>query len=494
MTAVRWADIERGCWQEPRRARWLQVIVPVLCAAAVAFAPLPAIALGLGVVLFAAIWRDPRAVVYVLIALMGNVKINFYTGFFTVFPDYLPIALGSIAWALRWMEGEREIEEQGLILLFLGFFLAGCLSCVEAINVARVFSKSVLILIALAIFYLTMTSIRRPRDVMRALAWVEGAAFVVGGYGVVQMVGGLLGWPVDLTFLEKYGNPEFQYSVGTPVLYQFTKFFRANSLFNDSNIFAGYLAACLPIVLALLLYHAETGRKARVRTEVGLLLVLVLSLLLSLSRSGFLATFVALAFVLACKPAILRRAAFWAWGGLGLAGASAVAASVGLSPMLLLVRLGMSFDQQRDVSTRTHAGVAAYAITLFRRSPLTGVGLRNFGVHYAGEIDPHYPNMMAHNALLSYLAEAGLFGVLTFAGVACAIAWRPARALRDPCLVRTDPALHAAIVGLMGAVIALGITNIFYDFSLRTFVWTIAGLAVAAARAWETYGTGDERA
>lgn len=460
--------------------------MPVVCATAAAFAPLPATALASGVALFALIWRDPRALVYVLIALMGNVKINYYTGFFTVFPDYLPIALGSIVWVLRWMEGERQVEEQGLVLLFLALFLAGCLSCVNALNVPRVFSKSILILIALAIFYLTATTIRRPRDLLRALAWLEGAALVVGAYGVLQMAGGLLGWPVDLVFLEKYGNPEFQYSVGTPVLYQFTKFFRANSLFNDSNIFAGYLAACLPVVLALLLHHVEVGRRARARVEGGILLVLVLALLLSLSRSGFLATFVALVFVLACKPAILRRRAFWLVSALGLTGASAAAAAVGLSPVLLLVRLGMSFDQQHDVSSRTHAGVASYAVTLFLRYPLTGVGLRNFGEHYGGEIDPHYPDMMAHNALLSFLAEAGALGFLTFASLAVAIAWRPARALFDRRLARADPALHAAMVGLMGALLALGVTNIFYDFSLRTFVWTIAGLAVAAARVWES--------
>ena len=485
MSALHWSDLGRGWWSEPRRAWWLQVGVPVVAAALAAFAPLPAMALAAGVALFAAIWRDPRALVYVLIALMGNVKINYYTGFFTVFPDYLPIALGSLAWMLRWMEGERHVEEQGLVLLFFGLFLAGCLSSVNAINVARVFSKSLLILIALAIFYLTATTIRARSDLTRALAWLEGAALVVGGYGVVQMVGGLLGWPVDLVFLEKYGNPEFQYSVGTPVLYQFTKFFRANSLFNDSNIFAGYLAACLPIVLALLLHHWEIGRLRRARVEAGILLVLLLALLLSLSRSGFLATVVALAFVLACKPGIVRRPTFWVVSGLGVAGASAAAAAVGLSPVLLLVRLGMSFDPQHDVSTRTHAGVASYALRLFQRYPLTGVGLRNFGVHYGGEIDAHYPDMMAHNALLSFLSEAGLLGFLAFVGLALAIAWRPARALRDRRLATSDPALHAALVGLTGALLALGLTNIFYDFSLRTFVWTIAGLAVAAARIWE---------
>ena len=49
----------------------------------------------------------------------------------------------------------------------------------------------------------------------------------------------------------------------------------------------------------------------------------------------------------------------------------------------------------------------------------------------------------------------------------------------------THPRLYAITAGLFGALVALFVSNLFYDYLLRDFVWVICGLAVAASRLWE---------
>jgi O-antigen ligase len=154
---------------------------------------------------------------------------------------------------------------------------------------------------------------------------------------------------------------------------------------------------------------------------------------------------------------------------------------MGINPLLLVQRLTQSFNEN-DISSRLHHDALFYALSLLARYPLTGVGLGNFGAFFSGEVDAYYPNMMSHSAPLSYLAESGLLGGGAFLAVVGVILWRPWRALRNPALRRERPELHAILVGLLGALVAIDVANLFYDYYLRTFIWVVSGLALAAVR------------
>lgn len=483
--AGRWSDLGPWWLADARRFRLLTWTLPPLLALLAWRLPVPMAAATAGALLFALLWRHPAALVPLLVVLMGNVKFNYYAGFMTVFPEYPVLALACAVVALRAMEGSWRLEERGLVLLSALFAFAAAMSFIEAPLPGRVWSRTVVIGIALLTFHLALAHVRTGRALQRALAVFEVAAWVMAAYGILQIVSLLAGFDVSLRFLERYGNPDFYYGVGSAYIYRLESFFRANSLFNDSNILAGYLAAALSVTFALTLEHAEQGRRrGRVVLEVVALLTLGICLLLTLSRSGMLAAAAGVATVLAFRPEILRRPGPWIAGGT-LAVAAVVAALVlKINPILFVVRLGQSLEGG-DLSTRLHREVGLFAWRLFARFPITGGGLGNFGLHYAATENAATPGMMAHSAPLTYLSETGLLGAVAGLVLVAAIARRPWRALRDPRLRRADPELHAAVAGLLGALVALFVANLFYDYSLRTFVWVTAALAVAAARLWE---------
>ena len=481
-STVHWADLISPWFSEPRRFRVLLWTAPVALTAAVLLAPVPAAVLIALAALFALLWRAPQAVVLILIVFMGNVKFNYYAGFFTFFPEYVVLALASLVLLLRWMETRRPLEERGILLLFAAWIFAGVLSCVYAQLLGKVLARVVLIGLAALTCYLTVAGVRTERQLGRALVWWEGAAMVSVLYGIVQMAGVILGFDTGLHFLEKHGNPFMYYGIGSPAELNFSWFFRVNAFFNDPNILAGYLAAAMSMTLALLLRRARVaGWRTRARFESLLLGLGAICMLLTLSRSGILALIAGCATVLAFEPEVLRRGRFWFVAIAGVAGAGLASAAMGIDPLLLVQRLAQSFNEN-DVSSHVHHDVFLYGLSLLARYPLTGVGLGNFGTHFGSEVDVYNPNMMSHNALLSYLAESGLLGGCAFLAIMGVVLWRPWRALQIQSLRRERPELHACLVGLLGAVVAIDVANLFYDYYLRTFIWVLSGLALAAVR------------
>jgi len=467
--------------QDSVRFRILSLILAAVLASAVAFQPALTVAVAVLAGAFLLVTRNDRVAVPLLIVLMGNTKVNYFTPLVTVFPEYLVLFFLGIAWAYRWADGER-FEGNELLGYFALLFAAGCLSFLNAMNPTRVFSKALLIPIAGFVFYVTQRGVRTENELRRALRVLEIAAIVVATYGILQIAGIFFGWDLGLRFLQRWGNPDFEYSVGAPVLQALTRTFRANSFFNDPNIFGGYVAAVIPIVLALRLHAREIhSSRGRSRFELVLLLALGVSLILSISRSGIIGAVFGIATVLVLMPEVLARTRFWAALASAFLAIALLTARIGVNPLLVVTRLvGSAADS--DVSGRTHLSVFTYGLSLLGRFPITGVGLRNFGYFYGSEIDANYPNMMSHNAVLSYFAESGLLGGCAFLALLFAIGRRPWRAVRDRSLRRERPYLYAALTGLTGSLVALFVTNLFYDYSLRTFVWVLCGLAVAAAR------------
>jgi len=479
--AVRWADLERRCFNAPLSIHaWRWVGIPSLCLIALAKPWLFGVA-AVALALFALIWRRPHLVVLSFIVLMGNVKVNYYTGLVTLFPEYPILLVASLVGVLKQLERPRALPQTQVLMWFALWTLAGLGSVAFAYNVPRVLSKAMLAVIAAAIFELTVLSLRNRRDLDRALNWLTASASLVATYGIVQMAGVFLGIDTSLGFLRRWGNPEFEYSVGAPVLYRLTSTFRANSLFNDPNILGGYLAAVLPLIVVRLL----TPRQGRTRMvlvgETAAFLLVLFCLLLTLSRSGFLGAFLGVAVALVFLPEALRRGRLWF--GLVAGGTAAVAASaaIGVNALVLLGRLNSALEGT-EFSAQVHRDLFRYGLELFARYPLTGIGFHNFGEYYAREVDPTASNMMAHNMWLSNFAEAGLVGGIAYVMLCWAIGSQPFRVARSPEARRRDPYLHTAVAGLFGGLIALAVTNAFYDFSLRTFVWVFAGLAVAASR------------
>lgn len=441
------------------------------------FAPIAtALALG-GIVAVVAMVRHPFLVPASLIVLMGNVKVNWYLSFFTVFPEYLVLALAGLVGLVAWWTRDAWPPERRGQVLFAIWVFTGLLSVPFAMSASKVLARVVLLMVAGVTFFTTIATIRSRAELRRAVSLWEVVAALYAAFGIVQMIGLVAGFDTSLHFLQGISNPDIYEGVGAPVRRRIGDVFRANSMFNDPNILAGFLAASMSAMFALRLHHAETGRRARAWAETLALVVMSVCLLLTQSRSGFLALLAGVVVVLGHRPGTLRRPGLW----LALAGTGAamlmVSMALGVDPTLLPARFVGTGDTN-DLSNRQHLDVFMYGLDLIRRFPVFGVGLGNFGFFYGQERDPFYLKMMTHCAPLTYFAESGIPGGLAFCAVWAFVVGRVRRARPAP----TDVLGRTLRVALFAAVVALLVSNVFYDYILRTFVWVIAGLAVCVAR------------
>ena len=470
-----------GAWRRAAaRPGWPEAALAVAVIAVVALgvaAPLALVALAAATLVVAVLTRRPFLIAASLIVLMGNVKVNYYLGFFTVFPEYLLLVVATFLGFAAWLARPAWPPERRIVLAFLVWAFTGLLSVPFAAAVSRVLPRVVLIGLALVTWLTVVVTVdTRPR-LRRALALWEIVATAYAVYGIVQMIGLVAGFDTSLHFLARWSNPDLFIGVGSPVRRRIGDVFRANSMFNDPNILAGFLAAAMTATLALREHHAEIGRRGRAAAEVLALCVMGTCLLLTQSRSGALAFAVGAGVVFAHRPRSLGRPALWLAIAGGMAVIVGVAFLLGVDSTLLLSRFA-SISDTSDTSNRLHLGVFLYGLQLVARYPLTGVGLGNFGLFYGAEQDAFYAKMMSHSAPLSYFAESGIPGGVAFITLWVLLlrrTWRP-----EPA--PTDGAARAARLALFASLVALLAANLFYDYITRTFVWVIAGLGVCAAR------------
>ena len=469
-------------WASP--TGWPEFVVGagvLLLIAAVTFAPLPTLIAAFAAASVWALVRWPFALPALLIVLMGNVKVNAYLGFFTLFPEYLLLivacGMGLVAW---WARPSWPPERRATILMLVWVF-TGLLSLPFAVSGARVLARVVLNGVSLVTFLTMVTTLRTRKDLWRAVTFWEVTATLYAVFGIVQMIGLVAGFDTSLHFLKGIANPDIYQGVGAPVRRRIGDVFRANSMFNDPNILGGFLAAAMTAMLALRFHHAETGHRRRAALETAGLVIMSVCLLLTQSRSGALALIAGAGVVFAHRPGLLRRPALWIAVGVIVVAMAGVSILVQADPMLLLTRFAGTVDTN-DSSNRVHLDVLVYGLELLKRYPFFGVGLGNYGLYYGPERNPYFTNMMTHCAPLTYFAESGIPGGIAFCAVWAHVVRRVAGT--RPAAPNTEG--QALRVGLLAAVVALLVANLFYDYILRTFVWVIAALAVSLARHHDT--------
>lgn len=226
----------------------------------------------------------------------------------------------------------------------------------------------------------------------RCLASLYGVGAVVAFLGILQYLGAIPSF-----------FPEFQ---------GYTQ--RMYSVFGNQDLFGGFMALALPAAL----HHLSASRRLRFQALVSLPL-LVAGLLLSGSRSAWLAAAVGTVVVwIQVKPP-LRTVQTMAFAGLGV-----IATVSMLAPEATVGRVLHTFAQD-DVGGRARLWFWDGAIRMAADHPWAGVGPGNFpywSPRYMGEAlrtpggDRHYSNELLvehpHSEPLLILAEGGLMGIL----------------------------------------------------------------------------------
>lgn len=254
--------------------------------------------------------------------------------------------------------------------------------------------------------------------------------------------------------------------------------------YRDSNDFA--LALCM--VLPMFLCAWRTAERSFVRVlMLGMIPVVLVAIVLTQSRGGFLALGVTLgAWALFTRGRVFKIA---------LAPA-AVLLFLALAPATTLDRITSIQKYSHDSSARDRLSSWKVAWRIAEDRPLTGVGPGNFIAVYDRYTNDFRAPHVAHNTPLQILANAGIpalavflalltYGVVTAARLASRARTRRRHATTDEARASLDQ-VDAIGTGIALALIAYAVGSQFLTRDDLDLFYLLAGLA--AALAFQTRG------
>jgi len=242
---------------------------------------------------------------------------------------------------------------------------------------------------------------------------------------------------------------------------------RSYATLNNPNILASYLILIIPIVFSLLFYTPKRGEKILLTFS---LITMVICLIFTSSRTGWLALIGAMSFLLLIEKK--RRVAI----SLTLI----IIIAISLLIPSVKTRLGTIFDLDFSANKERIYG-AKSAIQMIKDYPLTGTGINTFYHIYPQyqlpEAKVHLVH--AHNIFLQIGAEMGLFGLAVFLWLlirVLKIGWKSLKKIRDNYL-------QALVIGLLASLTAFLVDQEF-DFiwgkeNLFVFFWVLPAILLA---------------
>jgi O-antigen ligase len=234
-------------------------------------------------------------------------------------------------------------------------------------------------------------------------------------------------------------------------------YFTVNSVFLDPNIFGRFLALVMILLAAVLLY----ARRQRTQlVTVGILAILWVALVLTLSRSSLGALLLGLGVLAALR---------WRVGRAVVAAAVVVAlaaAAIAISPTTFGLNQGL------NGASSGRPGLVSGGLDLFAARPVWGYGSGSFQTEYAAHHNGQALSA-SHTIPITIAAEQGLIGELTYVAlVMAAFITLLQRARSDP----ERAAIAAAFVALVFH------TLLYADFLEDPITWTLLAIGVALAR------------
>ncbi len=256
--------------------------------------------------------------------------------------------------------------------------------------------------------------------------------------------------------------------------------FRIGGLLGHPNILAGFIAMLAPMLLAMLMTRLPLYRKLAIG---AVLATALLALLLTLSRSGWLAFALAAPIVVGLMLRD-RRSRRRALAGAAIALAAGLIGALAAAPAIL-----RRFTQSDSGAVDFRWEWMGVAWDMVRDHPLTGVGLNSFVQYLPGRtayggtealnrtFGVNWP--VVHDIYLLIWAEQGTIGFACFLLLLIGLlrtAWRNAARCADPWL-------HALNVGALAGLCANMLDGLG-SFFLRQMpgarlFWIIAAIIVA---------------
>lgn len=266
--------------------------------------------------------------------------------------------------------------------------------------------------------------------------------------------------PSDRTYCARGdAEPGYEYACERPGLFG-TQTIAGRVRYRGTLQDPNELALAVAIVLPLAFAFVERRRTAsRVALTVFALALVGTCVVLTQSRGG------QIVFLLAVAVYFVNR---FRIGLLGPALAAALA--------LPIVLLGGRSTDEAAGSTAERVQCWAAALTMFRRSPVLGVGLDRFLEHH---------HLTAHNSFLLTAAELGFLGMVLWSAVLWVSLKIPVLVLRAPAAgeVARSPAATTWARALLASIVAMVGGMMFLSHAYKDVLWIFLGLSAALYQA-----------
>jgi O-antigen ligase len=364
---------------------------------------------------------------------------------FLIFPDFTVIKLlGMLAFgwaALRMASGEggglwASPQARLFLVFYAGVLFAGVLSGSGVLPISRY--------LAFLLFLPFVVTAVRTHDDLRRVVYTLALTFVV----------------------------VFPYAMRQSIRYDS----RLGTGLYETNYFAANLVLVIPLAFAIASLQGDLWRR---RLWFGAAAVLVLELLLTASRGGFLGLVVA-----ASVYAYRRRGLLATVGGLAAIIVAALVLPTGLADRALAT-IGMAEQPPGlEESNRAHIALFWAGLRMVADAPFIGVGPENFkalSLAYAPDLNQAY---IAHNTFLELAAELGLPVLAIFLLMMVQVLRTLGRAAREDGdreareLARWAEGLRCGLVGFM-------VSGGFISAQYEKMFWVVVFVSIVIHRMLE---------
>lgn len=345
----------------------------------------------------------------------------------------------------------NPLTKEPMDLPILVFALLILISTITSIDPLGSFRDLAIHLTAMGFMFVLVNSIKTKKDFNILITFLVIAATLVALYGLYQYK---VGVDMEDKWVDAANNPDVK-----------TRVF---SVFGNPNILAEYLIMIIPISISLFWYSKKLNKKA---IFLGISLVLMLALVLTLSRGGWIGfAFGILIFVILIEKKLLLSIIPLVLGG------------VYFLPQSILNRIS-SIGNLRDSSNAYRLKMWGITLDIIRDNWLVGVGFGYIPFKYTFETYIRtMPVYHSHNTYLQITGEMGILGLIVFLGLIFIIYKYSIKRLikGEDRYIRT---MAAGVLAGLAALLGHGaVESVLYLPRIIITFWTLVALLLALMR------------
>lgn len=368
----------------------------------------------------------------------------------------------------QWVAGGmlRRVERWGL-----AFLTSGLVSVLLSANIGRTLRVWMYIAFMMSVTFVIARfewSEARIAAVVRVIWWV---ALAVALFGLAQFAGDMIGLPQSVTGLrdiytkEVFGFPRIQSTALEPLYF-------ANFLLLPLGVFGSLLLARQFSIIS----------QPRLW---GIVALVGLNIVLTLSRGGYLAVIAVVATLLILHrttPTVAKtiRMAVPIVGAIILIsiGALVVFETSSFAPTLVSNFVDQATNATEGAGVTERTATIRQAVTLFAERPLFGVGPGGFGPAVAVTDQPPVNGfVIVNNETLELLVEHGILGFVLLLGMVVTLI---RVAVRAPRTRRMETAVR---LGLIAVVIGIAVQYQTFSTLYIMHVWAVIGMMYGVSHA-----------